>query len=241
MASDQRSQFFFPPWSNYLLPVLVIGVLGGAVYIPVLVGFGGSANTLNSGYQPTQPVDYSHALHAGVLGIDCRYCHTTVEQATFAAIPPTQVCISCHNPSQTTNGVRKNSPKLAKVHESYATGKPIEWVKVHDLPDFVYFNHSAHVLSGVGCATCHGPVDKMDDAGVYQFRSLSMSWCLDCHRNPQENLRPPDQITNMAWLPPLQQGESLKQAQIRLGEDLSQKTYTIHDREYMQSCSVCHR
>ena len=241
MANDQGSQLLFPRWSNYLLPVLVVAAPAAMVYLPVLVGYGGSATTLHRLYQPKQPVDYSHALHAGELGIDCRYCHTTVEKAAFAAIPHTQVCINCHNPADKAMGLRKNSPKLAKVHESYVTGKPIPWVKVHDLPDFVYFNHSAHVLSGIGCVTCHGRVDRMDDSGVYQVQPLSMSWCLDCHRAPDQNLRPRDRITDMSWAPTVQANETLAEAQVREGQSLKSTVYEIHDRVYMQSCSTCHR
>jgi hypothetical protein len=137
-------------------------------------------------------VPYSHALHAGELGIDCRYCHNTVEQAAHAAIPPTQTCMNCH-----TN-IYPESPLLLPVRESYATGLPMRWVRVHDLPDYVYFNHSAHVNRGVGCAECHGRVDKMEV--VYQAEPLSMGWCLDCHRNPETRLRPADKITDMAWV-----------------------------------------
>lgn len=221
----------FPRWANYLLPLLVLGGLGGGLYATVVVGYAGSATTLNVGYKPVQPVPYSHALHVGQLGMDCKYCHTTVEKAAFAAIPPTQVCINCHSPSKNVNGVRKESEKLAKVYESYATGKPVEWVKVHQLPDYVYFDHSAHVNKGVGCVSCHGRIDAMDV--VSQAKPLSMSWCLDCHRAPEKYLRPVEEVTNMAWLPP--GGD-----QLAIGRELKQ-TYNIHDAAYMTSCSTCHR
>jgi len=217
----------FPPWLNYLLPALIIGVLGGAVYVPTVVAFGLSAESLNLGYAPRQPVDYSHALHAGELGMDCRYCHTTVEDAGFAAIPPTQTCMNCHSQ------IRNNSPKMERVLESYATGKPIEWIKVHDLADYAYFNHSVHVNKGVGCTTCHGRVDQMEI--VYQHAPLSMGWCIDCHRQPEKYLRPVEEVTNMAWKP-----EDVGKTQMQIGLELKQK-YNIHGEAYMTSCSLCHR
>lgn len=232
------NRFVFPQWVNYLLPLLVLAVVGGGLYVPVLVGLGASAQTLYAGYQPEQPVPYSHALHVGQLGIDCRYCHTTVEKAALAAIPPTQVCMNCHNPESGEAGIRKESAKLALLHESYRTGKPVEWIKVHDLPDYVYFNHSAHVNKGVSCVSCHGRVDKMDV--VHQVHSLSMAWCLDCHRDPRPHLRPLDQVTNLAWQPPALEGETPQEAQLRIGTELMQK-YQIHDATYMMSCSTCHR
>lgn len=145
------------------------------------------------GYSPQQPVPYSHKLHAGDLGIDCRYCHFTVERAAMAAPPPTEVCMNCHT------RVRSNSPLLAPVRESYANGTPIAWVRVHRLPDFVYFNHSAHVNAGVSCVSCHGRVDQMIE--VKQVEPLSMLWCLECHRNPATRIRPRELVTKMGWQP----------------------------------------
>ena len=232
MAETRTTKFVFPRWANYLLPVLVVGIIGAQWYIPTVVGFALNPETLNPNYQPEQPVKYSHALHVGQLGMDCRYCHNTVEDAAFAAIPPTQTCINCHNPNE-GNGIKKNSGLLAQVHESYATGMPIEWVKVHDLPDYVFFNHAAHVNNGVGCVSCHGRVDKMGDEGVHQVKTLSMAWCLDCHRSPEEHLRPREEVTNMDWVPP--QGD-----QLAIGQELKQK-YNIPGEAYMTSCSTCHR
>lgn len=240
MAERQQSNFTFPRWTNYLLPVLVIGVLGAGAYLPTVAYFGLNPDTLDVGYQPEQPVKYSHALHVGQLGLDCRYCHNTVDEAGFAAIPPTQTCINCHNPTPGVAGVKKTSPLLIPVHESYASGKPIEWVKVHDLPDYVYFNHAAHVNNGVGCVSCHGRVDKMGAEGVHQTEPLSMAWCLDCHRAPEQHLRPKDQVTNLAWVPPTQPGQSVAEAQRQLGLQLKEQ-YNIHDEHYMQACSTCHR
>ncbi|MFP4143805.1 MAG: cytochrome c3 family protein [Phycisphaeraceae bacterium] len=235
---SEANRFVFPAWANYLLPVLVMGIIGAGLYLPVLVGFGASANTLNVGYQPEQPVPYSHALHVGELGMDCRYCHNTVDDAAFAAIPPTETCVNCHNPAEGEIGIRKTSEGLAPVVESYNTGEPIPWVKVHDLGDYAYFNHEAHVTKGVSCVECHGRVDRMEV--VYQAEPLSMAWCLDCHRDPAPHLRPVEEVTNLAWEPELREGETLAEAKRRVGEGLMEK-YDIHDQAYMVSCSTCHR
>jgi hypothetical protein len=222
--SSQMNQFAFPKWTNAIKPIGAAIAVGVPLYVVLLVAYGASPRTTDVGYMPTQPVEYSHAMHVGKLGMDCRYCHNTVEEAAHAAIPPTQTCMNCH-----TN-ILPNSPKLLPVRESYATGQPIPWVRVHDLPDFVYFNHSAHVRRGVGCVECHGRIDKMER--VYQAKMLSMGWCLDCHRNPGPRLRPADQITNMAWVP----GEDPNV----LGQRLM-KQYNIRDEQYMTNCSICHR
>ncbi len=186
--------FQVPKWTNALRPVLGALLVLGPAYVVVLLAYGGSPRTTAVGYRPQQPVPYSHALHAGQLGIDCRYCHTTVEVAAHAAVPPTQICMNCHAK------VRSESPKLLLVRESYATGLPVPWVRVHDLPDYVYFNHSAHVRRGVGCVECHGRVDTMEV--VTQVHRLSMGWCLDCHRHPEAHLRPPEMVTKMDWVAP---------------------------------------
>ncbi len=186
--------FFFPKWANLARPAIAAALVIVPTYVVLLLAYGLSPRTVAEGYQPKQPVPYSHALHAGQLGIDCRYCHTTVETAAFAAIPPTQTCMNCHAK------VRATSPKLLLIRESYATGLPVPWVKVHDLPDFVYFNHSAHVRRGVGCVECHGRVDTMEV--VTQVHRLSMGWCLDCHRDPASHLRPPELVTRMDWVAP---------------------------------------
>ena len=146
------------------------------------------------GYQPTQPVPYSHRLHAGELGLDCRYCHVSVETSPVANVPPTQTCMNCHRL------VARDSVALAPIRESASSGKPMRWLRVHRLPDYVYFEHRAHVAAGVGCASCHGRIDEMEV--VHQEQPLSMSWCLDCHRNPQPSLRPRNEVTNMRWAPP---------------------------------------
>jgi hypothetical protein len=237
------SRFVFPRWANYALPVIVIAVLGGSLYATVVVALGFSPKAMAVGYAPTQPVPYSHAMHAGQLGLDCRYCHTTVEKTAFAALPPSQICMNCHTV------IRSKSERLEPIRQSFVTGKPVEWVKVHDLPDYVYFNHSAHVNHGVGCVSCHGRIDQMDV--VQQVAPLSMGWCLECHREPEKNLRPKDQITNMGWKPtdhPLAKAQNLDpkkpddliKAQELVGTTLK-KEYGIHDQAYMTSCYTCHR
>jgi len=193
-AADPRGRFVFPKWTNDMRPWIGATLVIVPAYLLVLAYFGGSPQTTDVGYRPEQPVAYSHALHAGSLGIDCRYCHNTVDVAAKAAIPPTQTCMNCHAK------VRTESPKLVPVRDSYATGMPIPWVRVHDLPDYVYFDHSAHVSRGVGCVECHGRVDAMEV--VSQVEPLSMGWCLDCHRNPDARLRPPEMVTRMDWVPP---------------------------------------
>ena len=148
-------------------------------------------------YSPKQPVSFSHALHAGQLGMDCRYCHTTVEGAAFAAVPPSATCMNCHKQ------IAPDSRKLLAVRETFAQEAAVfwitvPWIKVHNLPDYVYFNHSAHVTRGVSCVSCHGRVDQMEQ--VYIAKPLSMAWCLDCHRHPESHLRPPEFVTDLNWV-----------------------------------------
>jgi hypothetical protein len=158
------------------------------------------------------------------MGIDCRYCHTSVEESAFANIPPTKTCMNCHSQIWTS------APILEPVRASFQNNTPLQWTRVHDLPDFVYFNHSIHVKQGVGCATCHGPVDRMPL--VYQQAPLTMMWCLDCHRDPAKYVRPRDQVFNMAWQPPADDPE--------LGARLVRE-YQIGSVEQLTSCSTCHR
>ncbi|MBB5058238.1 hypothetical protein HDF16_002952 [Granulicella aggregans] len=146
------------------------------------------------GQRPDQPVPFSHKHHVVGLGLQCQYCHTSVEKSSYAGIPPTKTCINCHSQIWT------NAQLLEPVRQSWATGASIQWIKVHDLPDYVYFNHSIHVNKGIGCASCHGRVDEMPL--MYQQNTLQMEWCLNCHRNPGVNLRPTSEIYNMAWAGP---------------------------------------
>ena len=207
----------FPKWTN-LIPA-VAAVVGGLFLVGSVAGvwYYFSPEYTDVGYRPEQPVPYSHKLHAGDLGIDCRYCHTTVETSAHANIPPTQTCMNCHKL------VKPDSDKLALVRQSQETGRPIEWVRVHNLPDFAYFNHSIHVNAGVGCITCHGNVAEMEI--VQLSKPLSMGWCLDCHRNPEPNLRPVDQVTNMYWEQPENQAvlamQQMKDRNLQPREDCS--------------------
>jgi hypothetical protein len=237
-ATAPTGRFIFPRWSNYALPAIAIAVIGGAIYMPVAVGLGFSPRTTAVGYAPEQPVPYSHALHAGKLGLDCRYCHSTVEKASFAAIPATQVCMNCHST------IWKDSPRLAPIRESFKTGKPMQWTKVHDLPDYAFFNHSAHVNHGVGCVSCHGRIDQMDV--VQQVSPLSMGWCLECHRDPAKQLRPVEHVTHLGWTALDDDEVKTKgikdpdEAQKLVGEREYNK-YPIHESAYMTSCTTCHR
>lgn len=176
------------------LPLL--GAVGGLVTLVVSIAipwYYFSPKNLQVGYEPKQPVPYSHRLHAGQMGIDCRYCHAQIERAAHAMIPPTQTCMGCHAV------VKTDSAELAPIRESWETNTPVEWVKVHKLPEHAYFNHSVHLAVGVGCVTCHGRIDQMDV--VRLDKPIAMQWCLECHRNAEPNLRPKDQITNMTWTP----------------------------------------
>jgi hypothetical protein len=146
------------------------------------------------GQRPEQPVPFSHKHHVTGLGLQCQYCHTSVEKSSYAGIPPTKTCINCHAQIWT------NAALLQPVRDSWATGQSLPWIKVHDLPDYVYFSHEIHVNKGLGCASCHGRVDQMPL--MYAQNTLQMEWCLDCHRNPAKNLRPTSQIYNMAWEAP---------------------------------------
>lgn len=168
-----------------------------------------------------QPVMFSHKHHVGGLGIDCRYCHSAVEESASAGIPPTHTCMSCHSQVWT------EAPILEPVRASYQSGKPLEWIRVHDLPDFAYFNHSIHVKKGIGCTTCHGQVDQMPL--MRQVNTLYMGWCLDCHRNPEGYVRPREEVFRSDWQPPDDQEE--------LGRQLVEE-YNIQS---LTHCSACHR
>jgi len=169
----------------------------------------------------TQPVPFSHAHHVGDVGIDCRYCHTSVENSAFAGVPPTQTCMNCHSQ------IWANAPMLEPVRDRYKTDRSLEWVRVHDLPDFAYFNHQIHVARGVGCKSCHGAVDKMPL--MWRVEPLTMGWCLDCHRDPAPHLRPKSEVFSMTWTPPPDQAER--------GAEIMRQ----HQIVPPQSCSGCHR
>ena len=211
-------RFTFPEWTETLKKWINLLVLGAPVYLVALVAYGVTPEALRIGYQPEQPVPYSHALHAGELGMDCRYCHSTVERAGEAAIPPAQTCMNCH----TT--VKKDSDVLLPVRAAYGEDQPIKWVRVTDVPDYVYFNHEAHVNATVGCETCHGRVDQM--VKVFQAQPLTMEWCLACHNDPAPHLRPTEHLTTMGYEAP--EGEGA-----RLMKEKNVRPPT--------NCSTCHR
>ena len=211
----------FTKRANVVPFFILISVIILVLFIIFAFWYWGSPQFTDVGYQPEQPVPYSHKFHVGELGMDCRYCHTGVESTAIAMIPPTQTCMNCHIMA------KPNSDSLKVVKESWETGKPIQWVRVHKSPDYVYFDHSAHVNIGVGCVSCHGRVDRM--SVVLQTEPLSMSWCLDCHRSPEDNLRPVNEITNMEWYPNENHQEF---AQLQM-EDLNISPPT--------DCQGCHR
>ena len=176
------------------------------------------------GQRADQPIPFSHQHHVADLGIDCRYCHTSVETSAYAGVPPTKTCMNCHSV------LFNNVGYLEPVRESYRTDKSIHWVRVHRLADYVYFNHSIHVAKGVGCSTCHGTVDQMPL--IFQASPLNMGWCIDCHRNPEAVLRPQDQVFNMEWKAPANQAE--------LGAHFALER-KIRSTADLTSCSTCHR
>ena len=214
----------------------------GAVFVVgalVWVGYAiqGSPYITYAGVRKPQPVPFSHQHHVTGLGIDCRYCHTSVETSSFAGIPPTKTCMNCHSQIWTSAAL------LEPLRASYRSGESLQWTRVNQLPDFVFFNHSIHVNKGVGCNTCHGPVDTMPL--MYQQESLQMEWCLNCHRHPEEYLRPREQVFNMRYEQPTSakpvtvDGTSYTD-QLELGTALSKK-YNLRSTMDITSCSTCHR
>jgi hypothetical protein len=211
----------FPEWTNRI--PLYAAMLGAGA---MLAGVGffwhfGSPWYTDVGYRPKQPIDYSHKLHAGDLGLDCRYCHTAVEVSAQAGVPPTQTCMNCHKL------ILPESERLLKLRESWASGMPLEWVRIHDLPDYAYFDHSAHLNAGVGCESCHGNVAQMEKVAL--SKPLSMGWCLDCHRNPNQHLRRPEDITKMNWIPAA--GHSEFVARVKAEKNIAPS----------EDCASCHR
>ena len=194
----------------------LVAAIGAALPVIQRSDFVTTANTFRE-----QPVQFSHQHHVGGIGIDCRYCHTSVEVSSSAGIPPTKTCINCHSQIWST------SPYLEPVRSSFRDDKPLKWLRVHDLPDFVYFNHSIHVKKGMGCETCHGRVDKMPL--MRQQNTLQMEWCLNCHRNPEQFVRPRSEVFTMGYVPAVDQRE--------LGPQLVAE-YKIQS---LTNCSVCHR
>ena len=184
-----------------------------------------------------QPAPFSHQHHVAGLGIDCRYCHTSVENSRFAGIPPTKTCMNCHAQIWT------KAPMLEPVRESFRTDKSLVWTRVNDLPDFVYFDHSIHINKGVGCNTCHGPVDRMPL--MYNYASLQMEWCLNCHRAPEKNLRPRDQVFNMRYQAPTADSPVIVDGKSFVDQDslglYLVKAYKLRSERDITSCNTCHR
>ena len=196
--------------------LLLAGALGGLV-----LAVNRSSYVTRVEEARPQPVPFSHKHHVLGVGLDCRYCHTSVEETAFAGIPPTETCMTCHSQLYT------DSPILEPVRESFRTGKSIAWTRVHDLPDFVYFNHSIHLHKGIGCQTCHGQVDRMPL--MWKAETLNMEWCLSCHRDPARFVRPRDQVFNMEWEPPADR------------KSLGQQLVVEYRIQELTNCSICHR
>jgi hypothetical protein len=214
-------QIFHPSANTIARASIVGGVVALAAVAALAFAFIRSPNNTEQRVHVEQPVQFSHRHHVGDVGIDCRYCHTSVEESRFAGIPPIQTCMNCH--SQLFN----QAPILEPIRQAYETGVPIAWVRVHNLADFAYFDHSIHVAKGFGCSTCHGPVNDMPL--VWQENTLLMEWCLECHRAPERFIRPREEVFNMAWQRPANQ--------IEVGRQLVQQ-YSVTSRT---DCSTCHR
>ncbi len=199
--------------------VAIVVLLGGG--IGLVMELGRSSWVTNAHVTREQPIQFSHERHVAGNGIDCRYCHTSVEDSRFAGIPPTKTCMNCHSQ------IFANSAFLEPVRASFRNNTPLQWTRVHDLPDFAFFDHSIHVNKGVGCTTCHGPVDTMPL--MYQEKSLQMEWCLDCHRNPEQYVRPRDAVFRVDYVPPSDQAE------------LGKRLVAEYQIQKLTSCSTCHR
>lgn len=212
----------FNRWTNTVARLSVVVLFGTpVVLISLLMLWVRTPYGTKQYREILQPIQFDHRHHVSDEGIECRYCHTTVDKSPTAGIPSTTVCMSCHAQ------IWSKSPYLSMVREAYFTDRPVQWRRVHNLPDYVYFNHSIHVNKGVGCVTCHGRVDQMP--AVNQVAPLTMGWCIECHRNPEPNLRPLEYITSMTWKP---SGDPQK-----VGAELAKK-YNVHTRT---SCTTCHR
>lgn len=214
--------------ANYVAKASIVAlVLLGGIAFFVITQIARSSYLTGIDVERPQPVQFSHKHHTGDDGIDCRYCHTSVETSASAGMPPTQTCMNCHNQ------IWADSPYLEPVRASFRDNKPIQWERVHDLPEYVYFNHSIHVAKGVGCSTCHGNVDEMP--AIRQVVTLQMEWCLTCHRAPEKFLRPKDKIYDMDW-----RIENATSAQLAEGKALKEQ-YKVRNSGMMTSCSTCHR
>lgn len=209
--------------ADQIMAAALVGLILTALSVVGFTYYYAMPSYTRVGYAPTQPVAFSHKIHAGQLGMDCRYCHTHVEESPHSNVPTSQVCQSCHTQ------IKANSPLLAEVRQSWATGEAIEWERIHKVPEYVYFNHSIHVKRGVSCVSCHGKINEM--TVVYHDQPLSMGWCLECHRNPENHLRPVGEVYNLDWVPPT--GET----QQNIGKELAE----LARINAPQHCGGCHR
>ena len=220
----------FPRGSNFLPIKIVVCLLVMSAAVSAGFWYYFTPKYTRVGYQPIQPVPFPHDVHVTQLGMNCVYCHAFVEVAAHSNSPTTQVCANCHNQ------VQRDNPKLQAFRESWQSGKPIEWVQIHKTPDYVYFNHSAHVNRGVSCVECHGKVNEMPI--VYHAKPHSMAWCLDCHRHPENALRPVKFVTDLHWQAPTREGQSVAEAQRELGTRLKAE-WGINPPD--SNCGGCHR
>ena len=214
-------QLFHPSTNTFSKVTIFGGVFVLAALMWVFLSVERSSYVTQAKVVREQPVPFSHRHHVSQLGIDCRYCHTSVEESSFAGIPPTKTCMTCHSQIHT------NAAMLEPVRESWRAGKSLKWIRVHDLPDYVYFNHSIHVKKGVACETCHGPIGEM--ALTWRENSLNMEWCLGCHRAPEKYVRPREFVFETGWKPEIEQKI--------LGKEIVE-AYDIHK---LTNCSICHR
>lgn len=211
----------FKPWVNRVPLMILAGVAAGGLLVPAFVWYYFSPEYTDVGYQPEQPIPFSHALHAGELEMDCRYCHAQVEKAAVASVPTSKMCNNCHSL------VLRDSPQLAALRDSLANNEPVPWVRVHKVPQYAFFDHGVHVRGGVGCQSCHGDIRSMEVVTLEE--PLSMGWCLECHRNPDMHIRSLDEITDTTWEPPSDQ--------VQLAANF------IEERNLQppEDCSGCHR
>jgi hypothetical protein len=213
----------FPKWTNRLPRNIIVGALLVSSGVLAGVTYYFTPKYTRVGYEPIQPVAFPHSVHVAQLGLDCRYCHNTVEKSWYSNIPATSTCMNCHAQ------VLKEDARLALVRESAATGQPIPWVQIHKMPDYVYFNHSAHVNRGISCVECHGQINEMEE--VAHAKPLSMTFCLDCHRDPARRVRPLAEITHLDWKP---------ESEAKQEENGQRMVHDWHIQS-LENCSTCHR
>lgn len=222
----------FPKWTNTLAPKAI--VCGGlvATVVPLAMWYYFTPKYTRVGYMPTQPVPFQHSLHVQQLGLDCRYCHSYVEVSEHSNVPSTQTCMNCHT------AIKSNSPKLQPVRDSWKTGQPVEWVRIHRVPDYAYYNHSAHVNRGISCVSCHGQINEMEV--VWHDQPQGMAWCLNCHRNPQNYLRPLSEITHLDWKPE-DMGNNPETGKPWTQVEIGTKLKNDWHIDPKVTCTTCHR